>query len=153
MTAVDDNPCHLELNKIFDDSMVQEKPTDVLVNFIENYCVEEVDEFLPSKCLNLNYNHLRKVKIENLNLTRLSFLSYLFFLFFFIARINLFLRYRIDYNGIYWLPITDKEQRSKNISKNLKLTGVNFYRNHRSLFLLLFWRQSHQQNEIKRTQK
>ena len=49
---VDDDPCHQELNKIFDDKLVEEKPSDVLLGFIENYCVEAADNFLPSKNTN-----------------------------------------------------------------------------------------------------
>ena len=47
--VIDEDPCHNELGKIFDNAMIQEKPSDVLVNFIENYCIEASDEFLPSK--------------------------------------------------------------------------------------------------------
>ena len=47
----DDNPCHGELNKIFDDKTIVEAPADVLLNFVNDFCVEAADDFLPSKCL------------------------------------------------------------------------------------------------------
>ena len=47
----DDNPCHGELTKIFDDKTIVEAPADVLLNFVNDFCVEAADDFLPSKCL------------------------------------------------------------------------------------------------------
>lgn len=35
------------MNKIFDNTLVEEKPSDVLLSFIENYCIEAADDFLP----------------------------------------------------------------------------------------------------------
>ena len=49
----DDNPCHGELTKIFDDKTIVEAPADVLLNFVNDFCVEAADDFLPSKCLYL----------------------------------------------------------------------------------------------------
>ena len=46
----DDNPCHGELTKIFDDKTIVEAPADVLLNFVNDFCVEAADDFLPSKC-------------------------------------------------------------------------------------------------------
>ena len=37
---------------------MEDKPSDVLLSFIENYCVEAADEFLPSKNTN-KQNFLR----------------------------------------------------------------------------------------------
>lgn len=43
----DDNPCHGELTKIFDDKTIVEAPADVLLNFVNDFCVEAADDFLP----------------------------------------------------------------------------------------------------------
>ena len=56
---VDDDPCHQELGKIFDNVLVEEKPSDVLLGFIENYCIEAAEDFLPSK------NNFIILKINN----------------------------------------------------------------------------------------
>lgn len=44
-----DDPCTASLTKAFDDKLVVDSPADVLVSFIEDYCVDAADEYLPSK--------------------------------------------------------------------------------------------------------
>jgi len=50
--VVDDNPCHATLNKIFDDAIVQSSPADILLNFIDEYCIDAASDYLPSKIPN-----------------------------------------------------------------------------------------------------
>ena len=47
--APDDDPCHNQLAAIFDDQKVQQEPADVMLKFMQDYCVEAADDFLPSK--------------------------------------------------------------------------------------------------------
>ena len=47
----DDDPCHNQLTTIFEDDRVKKDPADVMLDFMVKYCVEEADEFLPSKYL------------------------------------------------------------------------------------------------------
>lgn len=42
-----DDPCTASLTKAFDDKLVVDSPADVLVSFIEDYCVDAADEYLP----------------------------------------------------------------------------------------------------------
>lgn len=44
-----DDPCTGSLNKVLDDKTVVDSPADVLVSFIEDYCVDAADDYLPSK--------------------------------------------------------------------------------------------------------
>ena len=46
---VDDDPCHTSLSLIFNERAVQDSPADVVLKFMTDYCVEEADEFFPSK--------------------------------------------------------------------------------------------------------
>ena len=48
-TVQDDDPCHIELNKIFESNAVQATPAEVLTQFVTDYCVDAADDFLPSK--------------------------------------------------------------------------------------------------------
>ena len=43
------DPCQATLTSIFDDESVKLKPADTLIKFVENYCVETADIFMPSK--------------------------------------------------------------------------------------------------------
>ena len=45
----DDDPCHIELNKIYETNAVQLKPAEVLTQFVTDYCTDAADDFLPSK--------------------------------------------------------------------------------------------------------
>ena len=47
--GTDDDPCHNQLSAIFDDQKVQQEPADVMLKFMQDYCVEAADDFLPSK--------------------------------------------------------------------------------------------------------
>ena len=46
---VDEDPCHLSLGTIFDGQQAQDAPATVLLSFMQDYCVEAADAFLPSK--------------------------------------------------------------------------------------------------------
>ena len=48
-TVQDDDPCHIELNKIYETNAVQLKPAEVLTQFVTDYCTDAADDFLPSK--------------------------------------------------------------------------------------------------------
>ena len=52
LEEVDVNPCHVELNEIFDESLIEEAPADSLLHFMNHYCVDASDIFMPSKLLN-----------------------------------------------------------------------------------------------------
>ncbi len=46
---VDEDPCHAKLNSIFDEKQLSSSPADAVLNFMNDFCVEEADEFFPSK--------------------------------------------------------------------------------------------------------
>ena len=47
----DDDPCHNKLTLIFEDEAIRTEPADVMLKFMDDYCVEAADDFLPSKYL------------------------------------------------------------------------------------------------------
>ena len=52
MTAVqvvDENPCRASLNKIFDDVLILNSPADVLLSFVDDYCINAGNDYLSSK--------------------------------------------------------------------------------------------------------
>ena len=44
-----EDPCQTSLASILVDETLQEHPADVLISFVENYCTEAADIFMPSK--------------------------------------------------------------------------------------------------------
>ena len=46
---MDEDPCHAQLNLIFNDRDLTDSPADAVLKFMTDYCVDEADEFFPSK--------------------------------------------------------------------------------------------------------